>query len=336
LADNVEVLAVSVLALSATQIPALVLSMRAATAGMSLLQLQFIAGAVAAKGMAVAAGVARVALALLGGPVGIVFGLLTAAAGAFLIFRDNSGDAETASYDAAAGTAALMGELDALADDAAPAASAAVIDLANNNIKLADSAYEAAKAEVAKRRALLSKAQEVPGGGRSRRGSILGAERLLNEELERLASSEAALAAAMRDRKVVSEEIIMTQTVVTDKTDEASVAAKKLADELRAAGGGARSAAAEVEELPKALEKTSDGFDTFKSSVASAFEGLITGASSFKDALGSVLKSLANVFAQAASSALFGPNLLGGIIPRLCQWHQQRARRHGLGWRARA
>jgi len=88
---------------------------------------------------------------------------------------------------------------------------------------------------------------------------FLGAERLLNEELERLASSEAALAAAMRDRKVVSEEIIMTQTVVTDKTDEASVAAKKLADELRAAGGGARSAAAEVEELPKALEKTSDG-----------------------------------------------------------------------------
>ena len=82
-----------------------------------------------------------------------------------------------------------------------------------------------------------------------------------------------------------------------------------------AGGGGGGGAAGAVEEIKPALDDVSSGFDTFKSSVASAFEGLITGASSFKDALGSVLNSLANVFAQAASSALFGPNLLGGIIP---------------------
>ena len=101
------------------------------------------------------------------------------------------------------------------------------------------------------------------------------------------------------------------------ETDGGAAAAAALAEALKALedGAGGGGAAGAVEELPKALDETSKGFDTFKSSVASAFEGLITGASSFKDALGSVLKSLANVFAQAASSALFGPNLLGGIIP---------------------
>ena len=105
-----------------------------------------------------------------------------------------------------------------------------------------------------------------------------------------------------------------------DETDGGAAAGDRLAEALEgveegAGGGGGGGAAGAVKEIKPALDDVSSGFDTFKSSVASAFEGLITGASSFKDALGSVLNSLANVFAQAASSALFGPNLLGGIIP---------------------
>ena len=101
------------------------------------------------------------------------------------------------------------------------------------------------------------------------------------------------------------------------ETDGGAAAAAALAEALKALedGAGGGGAAGALDEVNSSLDDVSSGFDTFKSSVSSAFAGLITGASSFKDALGSVLKSLANVFAQAASSALFGPNLLGGIIP---------------------
>jgi hypothetical protein len=75
----------------------------------------------------------------------------------------------------------------------------------------------------------------------------------------------------------------------------------RLAEPLKDAEDGAGA----LDEVNSSLDAVSKGFDTFKSSVASAFEGLITGALSFKDALGSVLNSLANVFAQAASTALF-------------------------------
>lgn len=79
------------------------------------------------------------------------------------------------------------------------------------------------------------------------------------------------------------------------------------------AGGGAGGAAGAIQGIEPALNTVAQGFDTFKSSVASAFEGLITGATSFKDALAGVLRSLASVFAQAASSALFGGLKLPGF-----------------------
>lgn len=52
------------------------------------------------------------------------------------------------------------------------------------------------------------------------------------------------------------------------------------------------------------------GFESFKTSAASAFEGLITGAKSFKEALADVLSNLASVLAQSAFSGFFG-----GLFP---------------------
>lgn len=255
--SNLDVIGVGVLALAATQLPALVLSLRAATAGLTLIQAQFIAGAVAARGMAVAAGAARAAIALLGGPLGIVLGLTTAAAGAFLIFRDNAGEAEDGAYDAAAGTAALMGELDALADDAAPTASAAVIALANNNVKLADSAYEAAKAELARRRAYAEGAAANFAPGPTRRS----AEFWEGKAAAELEKQERALEQAIRDRNVASEQIVMTQPVLTEQTEngtsaseDAASAALELAKQLSGLGRSGGSAA----KATKALDKVAD------------------------------------------------------------------------------
>jgi len=134
----------------------------------------------------------------------------------------------------------------------------------------------------------------------------------INEGGERIKAAGRAVADAVA-------ESIKPIGKTADDLDSGSDAADRFADALEGvedgAGGNGRGAAGAITKIKESLDVVSSGFDTFKSSVASAFEGLITGASSFKDALGSVLKSLANVFSQAASSALFGPNFLGGIIP---------------------
>jgi len=96
-----------------------------------------------------------------------------------------------------------------------------------------------------------------------------------------------------------------------DGAAAADALAASLGDVADSAGGGGGGkgakggAAKEIEKIKPALDEVSNGFDTFKSSVASAFEGLITGASSFKEALSGVLKSLASMFAQSAFSGLF-------------------------------
>jgi len=254
LAGNIDVLGVALTAIAATAIPRAVAALVTYGAGMT-------AAGVATGTLTAAATAARFALIALGGPIGIVFGLLGAAAGAFLLFGDNAGTAETAAYDAEAGTQALADALDAVTL-AEPASSAAVIALANNNVKLADSAYEAATAELAKRRAMLGEAEAVAGGGRSRRGAILGNERLVREATEAQTAAENALATAIRDRKLASEDIAMTlptvvleTNAVTSSTRTAEDAAKLLSDTLAGSGGSTAGAA---KEATKELEAMAD------------------------------------------------------------------------------
>lgn len=52
--------------------------------------------------------------------------------------------------------------------------------------------------------------------------------------------------------------------------------------------------------------------DSFKSSMQSAFVGLVTGAQTFKEALGNLAKSLADMLAQQAFQQLFGKMFEGG------------------------
>ena len=201
--ENIDTLAVAIIGLVSTAIPGAITGLVAMTGGMS-------AAGIATGIFTGAVSAARFALIALGGPLGIVFGLLGAAAGAFFLFRDNAGEMETASYDAESGSLALAEALDKVTA-AEPGSSAAVIALANNNVKLADSAFDAASAELAKRRAMLDEAEAVAGGGRSRRGAILYNERLAREALERQVAAEVALATAIRDRKLASEEIAVTK-----------------------------------------------------------------------------------------------------------------------------
>lgn len=135
-------------ALAFTQLPAATAAMYAfATAGGT---------ATFGVGLFTAAvNVARAATIALGGPLGIVWGLIGAAAGAWIVFGDNASEAEVAIDAAKKSSDALNAALGTFYSTAAPSAGAAAINLANDNYKLAASAVAAAEAELAKKQALV-------------------------------------------------------------------------------------------------------------------------------------------------------------------------------------
>jgi hypothetical protein len=153
----------------------------------------------ALSGMAIGA-------AALGGPFTLVVGLLAAALTGLALLRGGLDDAETAQYNAAAATAALRGELDAFYRTDAPSAGAAAVNLANDNYKLAASAFEAAKGELAKRRAILatSVAESKSGSNRSERNRLRPA---VQAAVDELAQAQADLDNAMSNRKVAANAV---------------------------------------------------------------------------------------------------------------------------------
>jgi hypothetical protein len=309
--DALAGLSVAIIALTATQIPAAIAGLVAYTAGMS-------AAGVATGILTAAIRVARVALIALGGPLGIIYGLVGAASAAFFIFRDNAGELETAAYDAEAGSLALAAALAEVAT-AEPASSAAVIALANNNVKLADSAYEAARAELAKRRAMLSELETAGGGGRRRRLDTSAAQRAFTDANNDLIASEEALAIAMQDRLEVSEEIAMSMPTVvagteglTTAAEAAAAAAEALADEI----GGATPATAKLEKVLTeteiaaiaAAEALDNQLSTAVDSLASAFGDFVTsGFQDFKGMMDSILSSFKSMISQMIATAVANP-----------------------------
>ncbi|MEY8143015.1 hypothetical protein [Falsihalocynthiibacter sp. CO-5D18] len=97
------------------------------------------------------AGAAMVALGgamlFFSGPIGLA---IAAVAGGLFLLSSAFGDAETSASDADLASAELAKTLAIFTNTSAPLAGKAAIDLANNNRILAQSAYEAAEAELAK------------------------------------------------------------------------------------------------------------------------------------------------------------------------------------------
>jgi hypothetical protein len=137
-----QAMGVVIIGLAATQLPALVAAgwawVASATAGATATGL--ITGAVRLLNLAVIT---------LGGPFGLLAGAISAAAAAFLIFRDNSTVAETAAYNVAAAEAALSGELDVFSQSASPAAREESLKRVLSLQEHAKAALAAAQAELA-------------------------------------------------------------------------------------------------------------------------------------------------------------------------------------------
>lgn len=292
-------------------------------------------------GAAVAAAIGPVALALgavltvaapLAGalmavvsPMGLVLGLALGAGAAFLVFRDNGSEAEKAMDAAKKAQEALNVAMADFYETGAPAAGKAAIDLANANYKLAESALAAAKAEVAKFQATLNNVREnlkaFDGKLTIDAEARLSAEEAKIERRRIQAERMLAEAEAARNRaaRAVTGTMSERMTETVAKTQELKVEVTNLDKELgkvQTSGAGAGAGLGEVELgadlATQAAQRMQSQFERFRSTMQDAFTGLVTGALSFKEALGQIASSLAQMAAQSAFQELFPQMASGG------------------------
>lgn len=143
LAQNFSLLGVAAVSLAATQIPALIAALAAKTAGMG-------AAAIASAALTGALRVLGAAVAMAGGPWGILAAMVAGAATYFVLFRDTTSASTPIMDEAAAAIERINSVLGTSSEQMLPAAARATLNLTNENIRLAQSALAAADAELAK------------------------------------------------------------------------------------------------------------------------------------------------------------------------------------------
>lgn len=264
------------------------------TAGMTL--------ASAATGVfAAAVRVANAAVVALGGPLGIVWGILGAGAAAWVLWGEKAGIGERSAYSAAEGTNALNTALGIFYETAGPTSAQEVVELASANYVLATSAYEAAKAEVAKNEAANLNPHFRPQYAAA---------------LKRLAKSEAALTEARRDSLRAAKAVTGAMSEGITKTIEAAAAEKKLSLEIKLNTKGLDLNSAAIDknsdELTDAEKAAKSYADAMKGEVTSAlstvgdeFSKMITtGFEDFKGFTESIVDSFKKMIAQMISTAI--------------------------------
>jgi TP901 family phage tail tape measure protein len=168
--DVLRVVTTLTVAYAATHIPALVAAITAkvgaltlANAQLVIMNAQFIAGAIAARGMMVATRGLAAAMAFLGGPLGLVLGIMGGLTAAAVLFRDTTETMSPIIDDAKDAIDRINSVLAVSSEVMLPAAQRETLNLTNENIKLAKSAYAAAEAELAKAKAAAQYSQTELG-----------------------------------------------------------------------------------------------------------------------------------------------------------------------------
>lgn len=336
-----EVLAIAVIGLSATQIPALVIALASAATSFSLT-------AAAAGALATASGVATTALGLLraaliavGGPWGVLAGLVAATAAYLLVFRDNSTEAEKAIRATEEGQAALNAALGTFYQTAAPSAAKAAIGLANDNYKLAESALFAAEAELAKKQAMLDNFNATrnlgvnqtimgPDGVMRPRGEVFGdqvaaAEAQLTRTRELLEQARAGRAnAAMTVVSSINDILTggsgsSTQNLSIDVNTPGLGGA---GGRISGIGGAAAKATEDVDKLGQAIDKalrvgmeqTIETMDRGADAIGNLFTGLLDGSKSVKQGVVELIMEIAKMQMMDGFRSLFGGGgAFGGV-----------------------
>ena len=315
LADNVDLLGKALVVLTAAAGTRYVGALIAATAQTNL----FTLAAIRARGAVIA----------LGGPLGILYGILGGAAAAMILFRDTT-DTATPIMDSARDAVDRINAVLAVSSEAAlPAAQRATLNLTNENIKLAKSAYAVAEAELAKAQAAAQYAQTELGLQQafSPTGAHTQAEADFAARMSELSAASAALRAAqdeltsrIEDGQLALSDAEGGMADYQDRVMRLGVEIDGLDNALNRVGGGGGSAAAagqSLDELTDAMERAEQQSGQLESAFESAFVGFVTGANSAKEAAGQLLQQLSRLLAQSAFRSLMGGMGGGGFLSGL-------------------
>jgi hypothetical protein len=157
-------------------------------------------------------------------------------------------DMQKTTETAKAAQDALNAALGVFRDTAAPDAGKSAIDLANDNIKLAESAMDAARAEIAKAQAIRASLAAETGGGRMGRNSAANRQerlRAIEDEAhatEALAAAERLLAEAIAGRNQVARgltgSMFTTNNPLDPQTPDSDTVRPRRAPSLLGEGDG--------------------------------------------------------------------------------------------------
>lgn len=266
--------------------------------------------AVAAVGLASAISVSLIgALVAFLGPIGLAVGAVAGLAAGAVVLAEKFGLIDGSGRDAAAGTDELNAAMNEFRQTAAPDAANKAITMANANYELARSALQAAKAEVAKSRALIATAEERAGGKRTKRGSSNNLRQGREGEaaaLERLAAAEQAIANAARQQAAVTAELSESNLVFDETTGLVAEAITEVADSIDKTTGKVPKLKKAVKETVEEVEAAAITMDDVSQGLAGVFTNAINGTESLRSGLAKLAQQLANQALQKGISSLIG------------------------------
>jgi trimeric autotransporter adhesin len=257
LAENMDVAGAALVGLVATQIPAIV-------SGLGSLVSVMGTAASAARALGVA-------MALAGGPIGIVLGLVAGGAAYWLLFKENAEKAGEGAGAAKVGVDAVNASLGVFQKSAAPSAGQAAVNLASNFRTQAKAALDAAQANVVLMESELNRVRMQNSAG----GNVFfgrDAELMALEDLamatDFVASAKAAVADADARLKRTAQDVTgamsdqMTATDAATKSIETNVNVTTDIEKILAglgskAGGSSKAVKSLADEIQK-LEFAAD------------------------------------------------------------------------------
>ncbi|WP_127104371.1 hypothetical protein [Pararhodobacter zhoushanensis] len=254
-------------------------------------------------------GALRVALVAASGPWGILAALVAAAAGYFLLFRDNAAPAQTAAEETAAAMGALNTAMGTFYTSASPQTASSAITAANALRTQAAAARDAAASQLALLEAELTRFQNAPveerglmtgdSEERNRANDVLAAQVDLDRARASLIEAEAAADRAVRAVTGAMSENIEVAANLTATTQTLNVA-------VAATGAAASGSAAAVEEVTDASEEANDRLQSQAQTLTGLFMAATRGADAARQALSQLLSRAAEALANQAFMSLLG------------------------------
>jgi hypothetical protein len=265
------------------------------------------------------------AVALAGGPFGLLLGILGGTVAAMVLFRDTTETAAPIMDEAADAMGRINEVLATSSESLLPAAQRETLNLTNENIKLAKSAYAAAEAELAKAKAAAQYAQ-----------TELGLQQAFSPTGE-FTQAESDLSTAMGNLTRAQSQLLIQQDGLTSRINEGQLALSRASDAMAenqsrtidlsvtmddlagaaSNGGGSGGAAGAVRDVSDALKEAEQAQKQWAQNMAGHFDGLITGGKNLSGVLMSMGRQLESRGWQMLFSGLGGGASGGGFFGSL-------------------